>query len=277
MRADEVRTILESLGKRPSKRLGQHFLIDDRVMERQVALAELTERDTVLEVGPGIGNLTERILGTGASVVAVERDAQFCRFLRRRFGDRIRLIEADAVKALLPEFDKVVANLPYQISSPIMFKLLDQGFQRAVVMVQREFAERMVARPGTRDYGRLSVGVYYRADCEMSVKVSRSSFWPQPEVDSSVVTLRPRKPPFEVVDEQVFFDVTKAIFSHRRKKIMNALAADPLGKSLGSGFSSAAFESLPNAQKRAEELSPEEIGLLSDAFVELVGSMRRTG
>lgn len=275
MRADEVRTILESLGKRPSKRLGQHFLIDDRVIERQVALAELTGEDTVLEVGPGIGNLTEVILGTGASVVAVERDPQFCRFLKRRFGDRIRLIQADAVKAFLPEFDKVVANLPYQISSPITFKLLDIGFERAVVMVQREFAERMVAVPGTRDYGRLSVGVYYRAECEISIKVSRGSFWPQPDVDSCVVTLRPRKPPFEVFDERAFFDVTKAIFSHRRKKIMNALAADPIVKSLGPMITSASLQALPNAQRRAEELTPEEIGALADAFLELVESKGR--
>lgn len=276
MRADEVRTILESLGKRPSKRLGQHFLIDDRVLSRQVKLAQLAEDDTVLEIGPGIGNLTEAILSSGASVIAVERDADFCRFLRRRFGDRIRLIQADAVKALLPEFDKVVANLPYQISSPITFKLLDQGFRKAVIMVQREFAERMAAEPGSRDYGRLSVGVYYRARCEISAKVSRSSFWPQPEVDSCLVTLSPRKPPFDVVDERAFFDVTKAIFSHRRKKIMNALASDPLAKRMAPGPASATFGSLPNAQKRAEELSPEEIGALADAFVELTRSLRRT-
>lgn len=276
MRADEVRTILESLGKRPTKRLGQHFLIDDRVLEKQIALAELTDEDTVLEIGPGIGNLTEAILSTGASVVAVERDEEFCRFLRRRFGERIRLIQADAVKAFLPEFDKVVANLPYQISSPITFKLLDQGFRRAVVMVQREFAERMAAEPGTRDYGRLSVGVYYRARCEMAAKVGRGSFWPQPDVDSCLVTLTPRKPPFSVADERVFFDVTKAIFSHRRKKIMNALASDPLAKRSAPGATSADFGALPNAGKRAEELSPEEIGELADAFADLTRSMKRT-
>ncbi|UCE91034.1 MAG: ribosomal RNA small subunit methyltransferase A [Methanobacteriota archaeon] len=277
MRADEVRTILESLGKRPSKRLGQHFLIDERVLNRQVALAELSEEDTVLEIGPGIGNLTEAILASGASVVAVERDDEFCRFLRRRFGERIALIQGDAVRAFLPEFDKVVANLPYKISSPMTFKLLDKGFKRAVVMVQREFAERMTAEPGTCDYGRLSVGVYYRSTCEISAKVGRGSFWPQPDVDSCLVTLSPREPPFAVADERTFFDVTKAIFSHRRKKIMNALASDPIAKRCASEAASAAFAELPNADKRAEELSPEEIGELSDAFLELTRSPRRTG
>ena len=277
MRADEVRTILESLGKRPSKRLGQHFLIDDRVLQRQVAFAELSEGDVVLEIGPGIGNLTEAILATGASVVAVERDDEFCRFLRRRFGDRIRLVQADAVKAFLPEFDKVVANLPYQISSPITFKLLDHGFKSAVIMVQRVFAERMTAGPGTKDYGRLSVGVYYHAACEIVAKVGRNSFWPQPEVDSCMVKLSPRAPPFSVASERAFFEVTRAIFSHRRKKIMNALASDPAAKSAVPGATSATFASLPDADKRAEELSPEDIGRLSDAFVDLAQSVRKTG
>lgn len=272
MRAEEVRTILESLDKRPTKRLGQHFLLDDRVMERQVALAGIRPGETVLEIGPGIGNLTEYILGAGAKVVAVEADAAFCRFLGRRFGDRIELINGDAVSAFLPEFDKVVSNLPYQISSPITFRLLDTGFEKAVLMVQREFAERMVARPGTREYGRLSVGVYFRSDCEIAQNVSRSSFWPQPRVDSSVITLTPREPPFTVSDRRMFNDVTKAIFSHRRKKVMNALANDPASRAYFAGMATPNLSGLPHSSKRAEQLTPEEIGELSDAFLALVRS-----
>ncbi len=277
MRAEEVRTILESLDKRPSKRLGQHFLLDERVMRCQVGLAGLRPGDVVLEVGPGIGNLTEAILATGAEVVAVEADESFCRFLTRRFGERIRLVNGDAVSAFLPEFQKVVSNLPYQISSPITFRLLEIGFEKAVLMVQREFAQRMTARPGTRDYGRLSVGVYYRAHCEAAMKVSRAAFWPQPAVDSSVVVLTPRKPPFSVVDEKVFHDVTKAIFSHRRKKVMNALAGNPVSRGYFDGATGTPdFGGLPNASERAEQLTPEEIGELSDAFLDLVNSLRRT-
>jgi 16S rRNA (adenine1518-N6/adenine1519-N6)-dimethyltransferase len=277
MRAEEVRTILESLDKRPSKRMGQHFLLDERVISRQVELAGLKPGETVLEVGPGIGNLTEAILATGAKVVAVEADGSFCRFLTRRFGDRIQLVSGDAVKVFLPEFQKVVSNLPYQISSPIIFRLLEIGFEKAVLMVQREFAERMVARPGTRDYGRLSVGVYYRADCEIAMKVSKAAFWPQPKVESSVVVLTPRKPPFKVADEKVLHDVTKAIFSHRRKKVMNALSGDPSSRAYFAGAAELpGFGGLPNASKRAEQLTPEEIGELSDAFLCLVSSQRRT-
>ncbi len=276
MRVQEVKTILESMGKRPSKRLGQHFLIDDRVISRQVALARINPGEKVLEIGPGMGNLTEAILLAGAKVIAVEADPAFCRFLERRFGPRISLIQADAVKAFLPEFDKVVANLPYQISSPITFKLLEQGFGMAVLMVQREFAERMVAEPGTRDYGRLSVGVHYRARCEIAFNVSKASFWPQPAVDSSVVTMTPRKPSFSVADERVFYDVTKAIFSHRRKKVMNALATDPASLAYLSGVDVPAFNGLPYASSRAEQLTPAEIGELSDAFLELVSSLKRS-
>lgn len=276
MRVQEIKTILESMGKRPSKRLGQHFLIDERVIERQVGLADLKPGETVLEIGPGMGNLTEAILSTGAGVVAVEADAAFCRFLERRFGRRIALVNADAVNAFLPEFDKVVANLPYQISSPITFRLLNQGFATAVLMVQREFAERMVAGPGTKDYGRLSVGVHYRAQCEIAFNVPKTAFWPQPRVDSSVVMLVPRKAPFPVADERVFHDVTKAIFSHRRKKIQNALAVDPASRGYFTGGDAPDLKDLPNASSRAEQLTPSEIGELSDAFLEVVSSSKRT-
>lgn len=269
MRAEEVRAVLESIGKRPTKRLGQNFLLDDSVVRRQVGFADLSQGDTVLEIGPGLGNLTEELLRTGAKVVGIEQDPEFCAFLRRRFGDRLQLVQADAVKAFLPHFDKVVSNLPYQISSPITFKLLEAGFEVAVLMLQREFAERMVAKAGTDEYGRLSVGVYFRADCEIMMNVPRSAFWPQPKVDSCVVKLVPKPPPFEVEDRQVFYDVTKAIFSHRRKKIVNSLMTDPAVSSLVSQLDKPALEKLPYSSLRAEVLTPEKIGELSNALVEL--------
>ncbi|UCE80428.1 MAG: ribosomal RNA small subunit methyltransferase A [Methanobacteriota archaeon] len=275
MRVQEVKNVLESMGKRPSKRLGQHFLIDDKVIERQVGLAALEPGEKVLEIGPGMGNLTEAILSTGAEVVAVEADAAFCRFLERRFGSRITLINGDAVNAFLPEFDKVVANLPYQISSPIMFRLLNEGFETAILMVQREFAERMVAEPGTKDYGRLSVGIFYRARCEIAFNVPTTAFWPQPRVESSVVMLTPRRAPFAVADERVFHDVTKAIFSHRRKKIHNALADDPASYAYFADGDAPDLKGLPHASSRAEQLTPAEIAELSDAFLGLITLPKR--
>jgi len=272
MRADEVRAVLESIGKRPTKRLGQHFMLDDSVLKRMVEAASLSPADTVLEIGPGLGNLTEMLLKTGAKVRAVEQDQEFVKFLRRRFGNRLELLEADAVEAFLPQFNKVVSNLPYQISSPITFKLLEEGFDIAVIMLQREFAERMVAEPGTRDYGRLTVGVYYHAQCEILFGVPRSSFWPQPRVDSCVVELRPRPPPFEVEDHDLFTEVTRALFSHRRKKIVNSLKSDTVIAGMLSGEKADMLSEIPYAAQRAEELTPEMIGEVSDAVFRLTSS-----
>jgi 16S rRNA (adenine1518-N6/adenine1519-N6)-dimethyltransferase len=269
MRVEEIKGILESMGKRPTKRLGQNFLLDDSVMRRAVGFADLTPEDTVLEIGPGLGSLTEELVRTGARVLAVEQDPGFVKFLERRFGERVELIQADAVKAFLPEFNKVVSNLPYQISSPITFKLLDLGFDVAVLMLQREFAERMVARPGTSNYGRLTVGVYYRAECRIMLNVPPSSFWPQPKVDSCIVRLTPRPPPFKLADEKVFHDVTKAIFSHRRKKIINSLLVDPAVSSLMTEKVRGSVHCLPYSSKRPEELTPEKIGELANALLEL--------
>lgn len=269
MRAEQVKAVLESIGKRPTKRLGQNFLLDEGVVRRQVEAASLCPGDTVLEIGPGLGTLTEEILRTGAKVVAVERDPAFCRFLERRFGDRIELMQADAVRAFLPEFDKVVSNLPYQISSPITFKLLGLGFELAVLMLQREFAERMVAVPGTPEYGRLSVGVYYRANCEIVMNVPRHAFWPQPKVDSCVVRLVPRPMPFKVEDEAAFSKVTQAIFSHRRKKVANSLRTDPAVRDLVRPGMERSLAALPYADMRAGQLTPEMIGELADALLEL--------
>ena len=216
------------------------------------------------------------VRGGGGKVGAVEQGADFVRFLRRRFGDRISVVQADAVKAFLPEFDKVVSNLPYQISSPITFKLLEEGFEVAVLMLQLEFAERMVAKPGTPEYGRLSVGIYYRAECEIMHKVPPHAFWPQPKVDSCIVRLVPKPAPFQVKDKGMFARVTQAIFSHRRKKIHNSLKVDPAVSSFITPEIVKGLERLPYSDRRAEELTPEMIGELSDAFLDMVSSSRRT-
>jgi 16S rRNA (adenine1518-N6/adenine1519-N6)-dimethyltransferase len=276
MKADEVKAVLESLGKRPTKRLGQNFMLNDSVLRDMVRHADVREGDRVLEIGPGMGNLTDELVRAGAKVVAVEADEAFVRFIERRFGDRVQAIHADAVKAFLPEFDKVVSNLPYQISSPITFKLLDQGFKVAVLMVQKEFAERMVAKPGTDDYGRLSVGVYFRAECEIVMNIPRHFFWPQPKVDSCVVRLVPRPPPFGVCDADAFRRVTQAVFSHRRKMISNSLVRDPIVSDLVRGVEAEKLRGLPYSDRRPEELSPEQIGELTDAVIELGRTVRRT-
>jgi len=135
----------------------------------------------------------------------------------------VKIVHGDVLRIELPKFNKVVANLPYGISSEVTFRLLERDFELAVLMYQWEFAERLIARPGSADYGRLTVNVYYRAEVELLEKVLPSAFLPQPKVFSAVVRLRPRKPPFKVVDERIFFDVVRALFQHRRQKVRNAL------------------------------------------------------
>jgi len=255
--------LLSSLNIAPSKSRGQNFLIDSRVADRQVGYADIQPDDVVLEIGPGLGVLTSRLAGKAAKVVAIELDGRLAAHLRETMPPNVEIIEADALEAELPEFDRVVANLPYSISTPIIFRLLERGFARGVVMVQKEFADRMAASPGSKDYSRLTVNVYYRAECRLLEKVPRSRFRPEPQVDSAVVELVPRPPPFKVRDEKLFLSIVATLFQHRRKKISSGLRA--------AGFGADVAKSAPFADLRAEVLTPEQLGQLSDAVAALSG------
>jgi len=260
MNARTVREILRHYGITPQRSKGQSFLIDERVAEREVEYLDPSPDEVVLEVGPGTGILT-RILVQKTNVVAIELEPGLCDYLECKFGDSIRLIRGDALRMPFPPFDKFISNLPYNISSPLIFKLLEHRFRRGVIMVQREFAERMTAAPGDRNYSRLSVNIYYRARCEIVERVPRSRFWPVPDVDSAIVLLEPIEPPFRVKDEKLFFWLVDLLFQHRRKKIGTVLkkrnVMDPRGT-----------ESLPFVEERVEDLTPEEIGELADAIAE---------
>ncbi len=203
----DPREVLADLGVRPRRRMGQHFLIDARVAARQVAHAQIRRSDVVLEIGPGLGVLTRLLAERAKRVVAIEADRRFAEYLHRRFAEYLRrtlpdieVVSGDALKVDWPPFDVMASNLPYQISSPLTFRLLDHAFDRAILMYQWEFARRMRAKPGTADYSRLSVGVYRRATCEILERVPRNAFHPQPKVDSAIVSLVPRPPPFPLSD-----------------------------------------------------------------------------
>lgn len=239
----------------PKKEKGQNFLTDGSVADRQVGHADISEGDRILEVGPGFGILTERLVGTG-ELTCIELDDKLAEYIGDKFGDRVRLIHGDAVKVKWPEFDIFVSNLPYSVSTPIIFKLLEHDFRKAVVMVQKEFADRMAAEPNTKDYSRLTVGIYYRADCEILEKVPASKFNPRPKVDSAVVSLTPRPPPFEVLDEKLFFKIVNLCFGQRRKKI---------GTSLKKAGIIDKDAELPYLDERIENLTPEQIGELTNA------------
>lgn len=251
-----ARELMASAGVVPKKSKGQNFLIDDRVADRIVGYAGITDSDRLLEVGPGFGILTERLSRIGAGLTCIELDSKLASFIRSEY-DNVNLIEGDAVKVPFPPFDVFVSNLPYSVSTPIIFKLLEHDFRTAVVMVQKEFADRMVADVGSTDYSRLTVNLFYRAECEVMEPVPASRFDPRPKVDSAVVRITPRPAPFEVSDEGMFFKVTEACFNHRRKKIGTALRI--------SGLADGRVD-IPYKDERIEHLRPSEIAEVTDAL-----------
>jgi len=254
-RRDTGRQMAES-GVVPRKSRGQNFLTDERVADRHVSFADIRPGESVLEVGPGLGILTDRLLEASDSVTAIEVDPKLAEYMRNRHGERLRLLEGDALEMEFPPFDVFVSNLPYSISTPIIFKLLEYPFRRAVVMLQKEFAERMVAQRGELDYSRLSVNVYYRAECRLLETVPASRFKPRPKVDSALVEIVPRPSPFPVQDEDMFLEVVDRCFQHRRKKIRTALRTHELMPDDETG--------IPYLDERIEMLFPAQIAELSD-------------
>lgn len=205
----------------------QHFLIDDEAVNL-IADTVFVKNRRVLEVGPGGGVLTSALLERGAMVTAVEVDKGLIPNLEKKFAAEISskqlsIIQGDASKVPLPQFDLVVANLPYSISSKITFRLLEIGFESAVLMYQLEFGKRMVAPPGDKEYGRLSVMVQTYADAELIFELPPESFSPPPEVWSVVVKISPRKPPVEILDKNTHEVLVRELFSHRRKMIRKSI------------------------------------------------------
>ena len=256
MNRSETSRLISQTGVVPKKSKGQNFLTDERVARRHVDYAEIEKGDRVLEVGPGLGILTDILVQRSDDVTCIELDDTLAEFISEKYGDIITLIHADAMKVDFPPFDRFVSNLPYSISTPVIFKLLECDFKKAVVMVQKEFADRMVAPVGTDDYSRLTVNLYYRAECRILEKVPASRFNPKPKVDSALVEIVPREAPFKVLDERTFFKVTEITFNHRRKKIGTSLKAAGM---IPKGAT------VPFMDERVEVLTPEDIGQLSDA------------
>lgn len=236
-----------------------------------MAAADLGPEDVVLEIGAGVGNLTERLARKAKKVIAVELDPILVRVLHDRFDkvENIEIIAGDALKVDFPEFDKVVSNLPYSISSEITFKLFRHKFKLGILMYQYEFAARMVSPPNCKDYSRLTVDTCYFADASILMKVPKNAFQPAPEVDSAVIKLVPRPAPFEVKDQAFFMDFVAAVFSQRRKKLRNAI--QNMNHVLKIPRIKEVVSQLPEdlMSKRAENLTPHELAKVANQIIDL--------
>ncbi|SCZ79199.1 16S rRNA (adenine(1518)-N(6)/adenine(1519)-N(6))-dimethyltransferase RsmA [Acidaminobacter hydrogenoformans] len=276
-----IRYIMDKYGFRFSKSLGQNFLIDEGTVNRIVANAEVGPEDMVLEVGPGIGVMTQVLAAHAEKVVAVEIDSSLLPVLNETLDglDNVEVVHGDIlkidVKALLNEHfgdrkPKVVANLPYYVTTPILMRFLEERLpvSEIVVMIQKEVAERMTASPSTKAYGSLSIAVQYYCEAAVVQKVPPTVFMPQPSVESLVIRLKLReKPCVELVNPDFFFKLVKAAFGQRRKTLLNALSA---GLSMPKDKILTALEEveiLPNI--RGEALSIEEFARLANAFEEI--------
>ena len=262
-----VRELLSELGVRPEKSRGQNFLMDLEVLNRQLRLARLTPGDIVMEVGAGLGVLTWELSTRARRVISYETDPRLVEYLRRDIPENVDLREEDALKAEWPPFDKMVANVPYAISSPLLFKLMESDYAVAVLLLQKEFAERLVAEPRTKAYGRLTAATARLADVELLEVVPPSAFHPQPKVDSAIVRIIPQRS-FPVMDEELFNTLLRVVFSQRRKMLHNSLisARKELAPSVDKATWKMEIKGLEYANARPEELAPQELGLLADAI-----------
>lgn len=222
-----TKDILNQNGIKLNKNLGQNYLIDKNKRDQIINFGNIDKNDVILEIGTGIGTLTIELAKKARKVIAIEQDSKICGILAKRIEDEkidnVELINDDALNVEFPKFNKIISNLPYQISSPITFKFLDYNFDLAILMYQKEFADRMNGEVGTKNYSRLSAMLYFKCNVEKLTDVSQESFIPKPKIDSSVVRLTPKETRISDEDFNVYSKFTKALFQHRNKKIRNAL------------------------------------------------------
>lgn len=274
---EETKFLMKKYNLTANKKLGQNFLVDSEAINSIVASANLTKKDMVIEIGPGLGTLTSMLIEKAGKVIAIELDNRMIKILGDRFllYDNFELINEDVLKVDLSslieknsEFEnvKVVANLPYYITTPIIMKLLENRLkiESITIMIQKEVAERIVATPGSKLSGAITYSVHYYAEPEKIALVPNTSFIPSPEVDSEVIKLNIRKsPPVKIDNEKLFFNVIKASFMQRRKTLSNGLVNGGIVKNKAK-----AIEILKNMgleeNVRGEELTLEQFANLSN-------------
>lgn len=254
-----VREALADIGVSPDKRMGQTFLVDEKVAERETDAACLSDSDTVLEIGPGLGMLTSYLCARARLVVAVEKDRRLARHLSEAIDTpNLRVIEGDALSVELPEYDIAMGNLPYSVSSPIIFRLAEKGMRRALFMIQKEVAERVVAKPHTAEYSRMSAVLQRMYETTYHFEVGHSHFYPQPDVDSAVIGLSRRAG----ISEWKEFDTWVALLFSQRRKTINSIMRKSVPAYASLGRKS------PFSELRIEELEIQQMEELVTWFEE---------
>lgn len=236
---DETKTIMEKYGIKANKDLGQNFLINNEVVENIIKSSDVSKEDLIIEIGPGLGTLTKRLLENAGKVICIELDKKMIKILNDRFGDysNFEIINDDVLKVDLNKMikenlnnnikkAKIVANLPYYITTPIIMKLLEDklDIDSIVVMIQKEVAERLIETPGGKNTGAITHTIFYYCESEKVMEVPNSSFIPEPEVTSEVIKMKLRKKPaVELDNPKVMFMIIKSAFMQRRKTLLNSL------------------------------------------------------
>lgn len=262
-----VRKQLTDLGIPPLRRFGQHFLIDKKIRDTMVNVAQPSSHDKILEIGPGLGYVTVALLKNTGKVIAVEKDYTLSLYLMNRFSkaDNLTVIQGDALKLGKLDCNKIVSSPPYNMSSKLILFIISNQFEIAVLLLQSEFVQRLMAASGSREYGRLTVVFQSKAEASMIMKVPRTAFYPKPNVDSAIVAIKPKKDPFAIENTSVFEDLVRFLFTQRRRRL-KAVLTRYLKDKYPTTVDSILMQT-PLLEKRIFQITPSELVDLSNQIV----------
>ncbi len=271
-----TKKILKEFNIKLKKRLGQHFLIDANVLSKIINIAKILSDDKILEIGGGIGTLTESLSKKAKTVICVEYDKKLAFVIKELFKNtnNVIIIQADALNynfnPLISKFslNKMVSNLPYNIAATLIFNMLNKypKIENYIVMVQEEIAKRLTAKPGDKNYSAISAKIFFISQIKSCFKVSRNSFLPSPEVDSRVIEIKRKKFSYENIDKEKLFKLIDISFRHRRKKLVNSILSEKDWKLSKIQTENIIEEITGNKNVRAEELEQENYIKLYKAF-----------
>jgi len=267
----ETMRLLKLNGIKPRKRLGQSFCVNEDLLKKMVDYARLQKEDIVLEIGAGLGHLTALLCKKVAKVYAVEIDSKLIKILQNRFTDtdNVDVIAGDVLKVQLPNFNKIVSNPPYSISSPLIFRILQSKFEAGIMTLQKDFARRLVANEGNKEYGRLTVMVARKANVKILEYVPRQVFYPAPKVESAIIEIAPfRNEDTMVLNEEKFSEFIRIVFSQRNKKLRNGIISFLKNQHDIHEKVENVIDGLPDIEERVYKISPKRLCALFNEIYE---------